>query len=97
MQVHGIDYTKKSMPVASDTITRLIIALTLWNEERKWVCETIDIKATFLEGSIVEPTYLEWPPGTLELKYVTQEKLKTKCICLKKCIYSNADATLRFY
>lgn len=97
MQVPGIDYTEKFAPVASDSTTRIIIALTLYFEDRGWVCELIDIEAVFLEGSIEEPTYLEWPPGTVELGYATNEDLLTKCIRLRKSIYGNVNAALRFY
>ena len=94
MQVLGVDYTEKFAPVASDTTTRLLLALALWFG---WECESLDIEAAFLEGTITEPTFLEWPPGSIDLGYATGEDVQQRCIQLKKSIYGNVDAALRFY
>ncbi|HEY9710756.1 MAG TPA: reverse transcriptase domain-containing protein, partial [Oculatellaceae cyanobacterium] len=96
-QVPGIDYTEKFSPLATDTTTRLLIALTLWNQDKQWVCESIDIEAAFLEGSIEEPTFMEFPPGAVKLGYITEQDKKSKCIQLKKSIYGNVNASLCFY
>ena len=63
MQVPGADYTERYSPVASETATRTMIMFALWNHQKGWICETIDIEAAFLEGNIEEPTFMEWPPG----------------------------------
>jgi hypothetical protein len=97
MQIPGIDYTERYSPVATDSSTRLLIAMTLWNEDKGWICETIDIEAAFLEGDIEEPTFMEWPPGMKELEQINEKTRRTDCICLRKTIYGNVDAALRFY
>lgn len=77
--------------------THMIIALTLKNQDKGWVFETIDIKAAFLEGSIEEFTFMEWLPGSVKLGYISKKERKNKCIRLKKSIYGNVDAALCFY
>ena len=71
MQIPGVDYTERYSPVANDTTTRLVILICLYN---KWLLETIDIEATFLEGDIDEPAYMEWPPGMIELGQIDEEE-----------------------
>src|SRR5687767_2707489 len=75
----------------------MILLLTLWNHPMQWGCKTVDVEAVFLEGSIVELTFLEWPPGTRELGYTSVEDLEDKCIRLKKLIYGNVNAVFWFY
>ena len=96
MQVPGVDYTEKFSPVANDATTRIIIGLTLAYKDLGWKCESVDIEAAFLEGEIDTPSYMEWPPGSVDLGYVTQENRKKTCILLLKSIYGNVDAALRF-
>ena len=97
MQVPGVDYTEKFSPIATDTTTRVVIALTLMNKHRGWVCHSIDIEAAFLEGRLGVPNFLEFPPGALGLGFITAEELATQCILLLGNIYGNVDAALIFY
>ena len=50
-----------------------------------------------MEGDIDEPTFIEWPPGMKELDQIDEKTRKMNCICLRKTIYGNVDAALRFY
>lgn len=76
----GVDYTKKFASVASDTIMQMWIALTIWHDAEGWTFKAIDIEATFLKDLIEEPTFLEWPPGSVTLGYTSENDMKTKCI-----------------
>src|SRR5687767_3329136 len=80
LTTYFLQYIKKFAPVASNSTTRMIVALTLWHHEEGWTCKTVDIEATFLKGSIEELTYLEWPPGSVELGYPTVNDLQKQCI-----------------
>ena len=57
----------------------------------------MDVKAAFLEGKINIPMFMEWPPGSVELGYVTEQNRRKQCIRLMGNIYGNVDAALRFY
>jgi hypothetical protein len=80
MQIPGIDYTERFSPVATDTTTRMMIMYTLWKQESNWICETIDIEAAYLEGDIEEPTFMEWPPGMIELGQIDENTRRQRCI-----------------
>lgn len=97
MQVPGVNYMEKFAPVAHDATTRLVICITLKYHRNGWRCQSIDIEAAFLEGPIGVPMYMEWPPGLVELGYVTESNRKSTCIRMLKCIYRNVDAALCFY
>ena len=94
MQIPGIDYTECFSPVATDTTTHLILALTLLFD---WACESADIKAAFLEGDATTDMFMEWPPGLVELGIIDEATKLRLCIKLVKSIYGNVDAALCFY
>lgn len=78
MQIPGVDFIERFSPVASDTTTRIIIALTLYHEG--WSIESIDIEATFLKGDVKEPSFLKWLPGMVILGLINEAPHCTKCI-----------------
>jgi hypothetical protein len=73
-QKPGIYYTESLSPVANDTSVRAAIWLALFNTD--WTVEVIDTKAAFLEGTLEEPAYIEWPDEMVELGFITQEEAK---------------------
>src|SRR5690349_18000911 len=85
MQVPGIDFTESFSPVTSNTTTRIIVTMTLFND--RWVCQSIDIEAAFLEGDVKEASFLEWPPAIVLLGLIDEETRKTICVKQLKCIY----------
>jgi hypothetical protein len=94
-QIPGVDYTESFSPVATDTSVRTALAMTLF--QRNWDCEVIDIEAAFLEGSIEEPTFIEWPEGMEEFGFITDDEKQEYVIQLMKSMYGNVDAALRFF
>ena len=44
--------------------------IVLWN---KWECKLVDIEAIFLEGKLTNSTYIDLPPGLVELGFITRE------------------------
>lgn len=96
-QIPGVNYLESFSPVATNTSVRIVLALTLFYQDKGWKCSIIDIEAAFLEGMIETPTYLEWPEGIDKLGFKTSEERKTMCIKQLKSIYGNIDATLHFY
>jgi hypothetical protein len=97
LQIPGVDYTESFAPVATDTTIRLLLALALYNQDKDWTVECLDIEAAFLEGDIDEPMYIEFPDGMDELGFVTEQEMHTHCIELGKSMYGNVDAALRFF
>src|SRR4051794_22769209 len=97
MQVPGVNYTKKFAPVASNTLICLVLLVTLIHEDKGWVCESVDIKAAFLEGANNKPMFMEWPPGSVQLGFASEKQIEETCLMMLKCIYSNVNAALVFY
>lgn len=93
-QIPGVDYSESFSPVANETSTCLALLLTLFNQDKGWECDVIDIEAAFLEGEIDTPSYLDWPDGIELLGFIAPEEKKTTCIKLVKSIYGNVDAAL---
>jgi hypothetical protein len=97
LQIPGVDYTESFAPVATDTTIRLLLAIALYETEEDWTVECLDIEAAFLEGDIDEPIYIEFPDGMDDLGFVTTEEMQSNCIELRKSMYGNVDAALRFF
>ena len=96
LQVPGVDFTEKFSPVATDTSTRIIIGLTLYYTADGWICEAFDVEAAFLEPYLDIEMYIEWPDGIVELGFITEEQRRTTCIQLRRSMYGNVDAALRW-
>ena len=80
MQIPGIDFTEKFSPVAQPTTLRIILVMILW---LFWGCELVDIEAAFLEGRLKVSTFIDLPPGLVELGFMTQEEYDVSCIELQ--------------
>jgi hypothetical protein len=96
MQVPGVDFTESFSPVATDSTIRIGIGLTLFYEEENWICEVFDVEAAFLNADIDIEMYAEWPEGSVELGFLTQEEHDKYCIQMLKSQYGNVDAALRW-
>ncbi len=72
MQIPGVDYTESFSPVGNDTSVRIVIGLSLFNDD--WVLEIIDVEAAFLEGDMEKTMYIEWPAGMVHLGFITEEE-----------------------
>ena len=94
MQIPGVDYTEKFSPVAQPTSVRIVLAMVLW---LFWICELIDIEAAFLEGRLKVNTYIDLPPGLVELGFMTQEEYDEACIELQGGMYGNVDSALLYF
>ena len=97
LQVLGVDFTENFSPVATDTSTRIIIGLTLYfSEDYEWICEAFDVEAAFLEPYLDVEMYIEWPEGIVELGFITKEEKERTCVQLRRSMYGNVDAALRW-
>ena len=98
LQVPGVDYTERFSPVATDTSTRMIVGFTLyyhWLGEN-WTCEAFDVEAAFLEPILDILMYIKWPEGMVELGFLTEDEYNSTCVELKRSMYGNVDAALRW-
>ena len=95
-QVPGVDFTESFSPVASGTTIVIVLLITLWNEEKQWICEMFDVEAAFLNAELEIPMYLEWPDEMQRLGFISEEEQRTKCIKLIRSMYGNVDAALRW-
>ena len=95
VQIPGVDFTDSYAPVATDSATRLLFAMTL--SKKDWVCEIVDVEAAFLEGDLEEKIYIEWPDGIEEFKYENKKTIETSCILLDKAMYGTVQAALQFF
>ena len=97
LQVPGVDFTEKFSPVANDTSTRILIGMTLYFSDKfSWVCETFDVEAAFLEPYLDIEMYIDWPEGIVDLGFISEEQKRTTCIQLRRSMYGNVDAALRW-
>ena len=94
MQIPGVDYTEKFSPVAQPTTVRIVLVMVLWYG---WGCELVDIEAAFLEGKLTNSTYIDLPPGMIELGFMTEEEYRTSCIELNGGMYGNVDSALMYF
>jgi hypothetical protein len=95
MQIPGVDYTESFSPVGNDTSVRIVIGLSLFNDD--WVLEIIDVEAAFLEGDMEKTMYIEWPAGMVHLGFITEEEEENCCIEQLKSMYGNSDAALIYF
>ncbi|KAG9444876.1 hypothetical protein H6P81_016216 [Aristolochia fimbriata] len=63
-QEYGIDYEETFVPVARLTSVRLLIALAA---VRQWDLFQMDVKNSFLNGTLTEEVYMKPPPGLSHL------------------------------
>jgi hypothetical protein len=63
IQEQGIDYDQSFAGVAGDTVIRLTLAISLYEEQKNddWAVEAIDVEAAFLEGQMDHELYIDQP------------------------------------
>ena len=94
MQIPGVDYSEKFSPVAQPSSVKVILAMALW---LYWRCELVDVEAAFLEGRLKQKTYIQLPPGMVELGFMSQKEFEESCIELQGGMYGNVDAALLYF
>eukprot|EP01018_Ginkgo_biloba_P014417 Gb_10193 [translate_table: standard] len=78
-QQEGIDYQETFSPVAKMITIRVIFALVA---QCNWDIHQLDVKSTFLNGTLLEEVYMEQKSGFAK-------KVKEHFVCrLKKALYS---------
>ena len=83
--------------MANDTSTRVLIGMTLYFLDKyDWVCETFDVEAAFLEPCLDVEMYIKCPEGTEELGFIPEEQKNNTYVKLRRSIYGNVDAALRW-
>ena len=82
MQVPGVDYTESFSPVATDTTTRIMIGLSLFQEEEGWVDELGGMESVFIHPDIPVDMFIEWPGDIVDLGITAKEFLEQYCILL---------------
>jgi hypothetical protein len=60
LQKHGADYNEVFALVARIETVRLVVALACKNS---WPLHNLDVKSTFLNGSLEEEVFVSQPPG----------------------------------
>ena len=90
MQIPGVDYTESFSPVCKDSTIRTSFEMVLWNMD--WIFHYIDVEASFLNPKLDRHIYIEWPDGTVELGFITEEEKGKYCIKLVRSMYGNFDA-----
>ena len=61
MQVPGVDSIESISPVTSDTSTRILIGITIYHEEKRWVAGIRDTESAFLHPYLEVEMYIERP------------------------------------
>ena len=70
IQIPGIDYTEKFLPVAKPNSVRTIISVALF---LGWITEFVNIEAAFLEGRLKVKTCISPAEGLVELRFITDK------------------------
>ena len=95
IQIPGVDFTDSFAPVATDASIRILFSLVLYYH--KWVCEVIDVEASFLEADLDEIIYIEWPDGVVEFGFELERDTHQTCILLNKAMYGIVQATRQWF
>jgi hypothetical protein len=92
MQIPGVDCTQSFSHVGNDTLARIVIGLTLFNNE--WTIEVVDVEAAFLEGDMEKTVCVEWPAGMVQMGFIAEEEKEEHCVEQLKSMHGNSDAAL---
>ena len=57
----------------------------------------VDIEAAFLEASLDEDVYIEWPPGLEMFGYVSEKETKGTCLKLERAMYGAVQSPRAFW
>jgi hypothetical protein len=76
-KIHGIDYDETFSPVAMLKSIRIILAIAAYFDYEIW---QMDVKMTFLNGTLTEDVYMTQPEGFVD------PKLAGKICTLQKSI-----------
>jgi len=96
-QVPGVDFNLTHSPVATEVSIRLVLAITLYQEDKGWDADMLDIEAAFLEAKLDEDVFIEWPPGVVMLGFVPDDDTKGKCLKLERAMYGAVQSPLAFW
>ena len=86
-QIHGIDYDETFSPVAMVKSIRILLAIAAYNDYEIW---QMDVKTTFLNGSLEEDVYMTQTEG-----FVIPNEARRICK-LDKSIYGLRQASRRW-
>jgi hypothetical protein len=88
----GVDCTQSFSPVGNDTSARIVIGLTLFNNE--WTIEVVDVEAAFLEGDMESTMHVEWPAGMVQMGFIAKEEQEERCVEQLKSMCGNSNAAI---
>ncbi|EOY32707.1 Uncharacterized protein TCM_040734 [Theobroma cacao] len=58
--MHGLDFSETYSPIIKLVTIRIVLTIALANS---WEIKQLDVKNAFLHGKLIEPVYIEQPPG----------------------------------
>ncbi len=97
MMVPGVDFTERFSPVATDEALKTQLAINLKKYNQGWRTHSCDIEAAFLEPSMDNEMFIEPHPAMVECGFLTEAQRKGLGILLKKSMYGNVDAAIKFF
>ena len=97
VQVPGIDFTLTHSPVATDVSIKIVLGITLFFDDKGWEAEMLDIEAAFLEATLDEDVYIDWPEGLVMFGFVDEEETHNTVLKLEKAMYGAVQAPLAFW
>ena len=97
VQVPGVDFTLIHSPVATDVSIKIVLAITLYFEDKDWEVEMLDIEAALLEATLDEDVFIEWPEGLVMFGFVDEDETYNTCLKLEKAMYGTIQAPLAFW
>ena len=97
MMVPGVDFTERFSPVATNELLRTQIGINLKKWRLGWRTHSCDIEAAFLEPDMDNEMYIDPHPALVACSFMTEEQRKTLVILMKKSMYGNVDAAIKFF
>ena len=97
MMVPGVDFTERFSPVATDEALKTQLAINLKKYKQGWRTHSCDIEAAFLEPNMDNEMFIEPHPAMVECGFLTEAQRKVLGILLKKSMYGNVDAAIKFF
>jgi hypothetical protein len=88
-QEPGVDYVESYSPLATNTTIKVVLAVTLEQEEKHddWIQILVDVEAAFLNALVDNDVYIEFPEGLLEYLESKGIYLADHIIKLKRAQY----------
>jgi hypothetical protein len=101
LQVPAVNFHESFSPVATERSVQVVVCIYLFymggHDGLVGWTKAINIEAAFLKGDSMIPTYIQFPEGLEELRFIVPGESKEYCIQLLKLMYGNDNVASKFF